>query len=116
MAGPGHCGGRGVRRRAGTVVRRDAMTLSRRALLKGAAGAAAFARAARTAAQEPGIRVAGRLVGVHISAVGEYSLRVGVVPIENGEPVAMPQDGSLLPRRWEEAARITSSLRATNVP
>jgi alpha-glucosidase (family GH31 glycosyl hydrolase) len=88
--------------------------LSRRTLLKGA-GAAALAGTTRAAAQERGVRVAGRTVEVHVALAGEHTLRVSIVPIENGGPAAIVNDGALQARNWPKPARIVPSARGTDL-
>jgi alpha-glucosidase (family GH31 glycosyl hydrolase) len=93
------------------------MTLSRRALLKGAAGAAALAGTTRAAAQEPerGVRVAGRSVEVRVALEGEHTLRVSIVPIDGDGPAEVANDGSLQDRNWTTPARIIPPARGTDV-
>jgi alpha-glucosidase/alpha-D-xyloside xylohydrolase len=91
--------------------------ISRRDALRslGAAGAAAMLRGGRGEAQDSAIRVAGVPVEVAIAVSGEHSVRVSVIPIENGRPKPIPLDGSLARPSAAAAAPVAQivSLSAT---
>jgi alpha-glucosidase/alpha-D-xyloside xylohydrolase len=77
----------------------------------GAAGASALLSARTNAAEGGNLQVAGRPVELVITSVSPQTVRVCVVPTENGKAVTIPDDGSLVQKEWGEPV-----LRLTSVP
>jgi hypothetical protein len=67
--------------------------LSRRNWIQSAAGAAL---AANAAAQND-LRVAGQPVEIHVTRISPQTVRLSIVPLEDGRPKAIPADGTVLP-------------------
>ncbi len=87
---------------------------SRRQILNltGTAGMV-IAGAKPAAADNPRLRVAGREVEVRIAATSDRTTRISIVPVEEGRAEAIPDDGSLVARKWPEpAGRIRDSKAA----
>src|SRR5262245_13653807 len=92
--------------------------LSRRDALKsfGAAGAGALLNSRAAIAQGAAIRVAGRPVEIAVTSVSAQTVRLSIVPIENGKPQPIPSDGSLAPQKWPApVARLTTLAREQSV-
>jgi alpha-glucosidase/alpha-D-xyloside xylohydrolase len=92
--------------------------VSRREVLKsvGSAGAGALLGVQVISAQDTAIRVAGQIVEINISSVSPQTARISIVPIENGKPRPMPDDGSLVRQAWgPPAARLTTLARPQSV-
>jgi alpha-glucosidase/alpha-D-xyloside xylohydrolase len=79
--------------------------LTRRDAIKAAlsAGTGVLLRARGSAAQSREITVAGRAVEVVLSAVSARALRLSVVPLSDGVPQPIPDDGSLVQQEWGPA-------------
>jgi alpha-glucosidase/alpha-D-xyloside xylohydrolase len=92
--------------------------VSRRDVLKGlgSAGAGVIVGGHTLLAQDATIRVAGRPVEIAVSPVSAQTVRVSVVPIENGRPQPIPDDGSLVQQTWRPpSVRLTTLPRARSV-
>jgi hypothetical protein len=92
--------------------------VSRREVLKqvGAAGAGAILGASVASAQSDAIRVAGKAVEVTLNSVSSQTVRISIVPVENGKPQAIPYDGSLVQQSWgKPVARLTTLARGQTV-
>ena len=78
------------------------MSISRRELLENmlCAGAGALLASGRTSAQTAPIRIADRPVEIALAQISSRTLRFSLAPIENGQPVAIPDDGSILQSGW----------------
>jgi alpha-glucosidase (family GH31 glycosyl hydrolase) len=86
--------------------------INRRQLLRGAASAALLAPGAR--AQNS--KIAGHDVEIQIAPVSDHTFRLTILPIENGEPGAIADDGSLVQKTWgAPVARMRGALRAQTV-
>jgi alpha-glucosidase/alpha-D-xyloside xylohydrolase len=60
-------------------------------------------------AQDAAIQVTGRLVGIALTSISAQTVRLSIVPIENGKPQPIPQDGSLAQQAWPEpVAQLTT--------
>src|ERR1700683_1937741 len=91
--------------------RDKSMPISRRVVLKGlgTAGATSFLATQAGAAEDEGLKIAGKAVEVSVTPVGPSIVRVSVVPIEGGRPQPIPSDGSLVQLDWgEPVLRLTS--------
>jgi alpha-glucosidase/alpha-D-xyloside xylohydrolase len=89
------------------------MPISRRTALKGlgAVGATTLVGSADAkAAQDGGLKVAGRAVEVSVTSVSPQIVRVSVVAIEDGKPQPIPSDGSLVKLDWGAPVLKTTSL------
>src|SRR2546423_10477303 len=92
--------------------------ISRREALKsfGAVGAGALLSSRMTLAQDATIRVAGRSVEIALTSVSPQTVRLSIVPIENGKPQPIPLDGSLIAQTWPKpVARLTTLVREQSV-
>lgn len=81
----------------------------------GAAGAGALMSGQAAHAQDTAIRVAGRAVEIAVSPVSAHTVRVSIVPVENGQPQPISYDGSLVQQTWTPRARFVSLSRAESV-
>ena len=91
--------------------RGTSMPISRRIVLKGlgTAGQPHCSEPDVGAAEDEGLKVAGRAVEVSVTPIGPSIVRVSVVPIEGGRPQPIPADGSLVRLDWgEPILRLTS--------
>jgi alpha-glucosidase/alpha-D-xyloside xylohydrolase len=90
------------------------MPFSRRELLKaaGSAGAGTLLAGRQASAQVDALSVGGRPVEVLLSTVSPRTVRITVLPLEDGQPAAMPHDGSLLRESWGAPATQLRSLAA----
>ncbi len=88
------------------------MPISRRMALKGlgTAGATTILGAQAGAAQDQGLKIAGRAVELSVSPVGPHIVRVSLVPIEDGRPQPIPSDGSLVQFEQGEPALRASTM------
>src|SRR5277367_258309 len=87
-------------------------TLNRRELLQRAASAALLAPAAY--AQDS--KIAGHDIEIQIAPVSAHTFRLTVFPIENGQPAAIADDGSLIQANWgAPIAKQRGTLRAQTV-
>jgi alpha-glucosidase (family GH31 glycosyl hydrolase) len=94
------------------------MPISRRTALKGlgAVGATALVGADAGAAQDGGLKVAGRPVEVSVTSVSPEIVRLSVVAIEDGRAQPIPSDGSLVKLDWgSPVLRLTSLAEARSV-
>ena len=86
--------------------------ISRRDTLKslGSAGAGALlAPGLNPLSQNPGIQITGKPVQISQTSVSPLTVRLSIVPIENGKPQPVQQDGSLATQTWPApVARLTS--------
>lgn len=74
---------------------------SRRRVLEGAAATGALLLGnRRLPAAETKLRVAGSDIELQITTVSPHTVRLSVLPIENGTPVVIPEDGSLVQTSW----------------
>jgi alpha-glucosidase/alpha-D-xyloside xylohydrolase len=93
--------------------------ISRRDTLKGlgAAGAGALLNPGLDSlGQNAGIQITGRPVELSLTSISPQTVRLSIVPIKNGKPQPIPQDGSLAPQRWPTpAVRLTSLAREQTV-
>lgn len=92
--------------------------IPRREVLKrfGSAGAGVLLGSQTIAAQDATLRIAGRPVEITLSSVSPRTVRLSVVPVENGKPQAIPYDGSLVQQTWSKpSARLTTLARAQSV-
>jgi alpha-glucosidase (family GH31 glycosyl hydrolase) len=70
---------------------------SRRQLLQGAAAAGTvLVLGGSKKIFAPGLRVAGREVEIHIASVSPHTIRLTILPVENGATRPVPSDGSLV--------------------
>jgi hypothetical protein len=66
--------------------------------------------------QDAAIQVAGRTVEIAVTPVSEQTVRLSIVPLENGEPQPIPPDGSLAQQRWTKpVARLRALSRERSV-
>src|SRR5215831_3837427 len=74
----------------------------RRDILKGvgAVCAASFLRASKIEAAQHTLQIAGRNVEVQIAPVSANTLRLSVLPVENGQPQSIKGNGSLVQASW----------------
>ncbi|HEY2014240.1 MAG TPA: hypothetical protein VGH38_12110, partial [Bryobacteraceae bacterium] len=75
---------------------------NRRDVLKSAGAALLLAREENGA--ETGLRVAGEDVEIQIAPVSAHTFRVSVAPLRNGQPVPVPNDGTLVQSSWGATA------------
>ena len=81
-----------------------------------AAASQGSASAARIGANGGAARVAGQETEIQITAVSEHTFRLSILPIVNGTPAAIPQDGSLVRETWGlPAATIRGEIAARTV-
>ena len=86
-------------------------TFNRRQLLRGAS-AALLAPTARAQSSQ----IAGHDIEIQIAPVSGHTFRLTVFPIENGEPGAIADDGSLVQKTWgAPVARFRAPFRAQSV-
>ncbi len=78
------------------------MPISRRTVLKGlgASGAIPLLGATADAGADAPLRVAGRPVEVAVTPIDLRIIRVSVIPLEDGRPRPIPDDGSLVRQDW----------------
>ena len=62
----------------------------------GCAGAGGLMGVRAASAQNTAIHVAGRTVEIAVAPVSAHTVRISVVPIENGKLQPIPYDGSLV--------------------
>src|SRR5262245_16369239 len=92
--------------------------ISRRQVLKGfsSAGASALLGARAVSAQDAAIRVAGRPVEIAIAPGSAHTVRISVVPIEEGRLQPIAYDGSLVQQTWAPPnARLRTLARPESV-
>ena len=84
----------------------ELMGVSRRKVLKQAAlaSAGAFITPAASGAQDRDIRIAGRPCEIVVTPATAKTVRISVLPLQNGQPESIPDDGSLVPRTWPAPA------------
>jgi alpha-glucosidase/alpha-D-xyloside xylohydrolase len=88
--------------------------ISRRETLKslGAAGVGAVLGPGLNPSPQNAVQITGRLVELSLTSISPQTVRLSIVPIENGKPQPIPLDGSLAPQRWPAPAiRLTSLAR-----
>ena len=74
---------------------------SRREALKRIAAASAAAALPRVAlADASPLTVAGRKVELQITSISPHTLRLSILPVQNGRAIAVPNDGSLVRTDW----------------
>jgi alpha-glucosidase/alpha-D-xyloside xylohydrolase len=74
------------------------MRISRRNWIE-AAGGAVLARG-QMAADEKRIEVGGREVEIQLVPVSDFTFRLSLLPVQDGQPGEVPSDGSLVERSW----------------
>jgi alpha-glucosidase (family GH31 glycosyl hydrolase) len=92
--------------------------ISRRKALKtfGSAGAGALLGSRALSQKDETIRIAGQPVEIAIAPVSAHTLRLSVVPLENGKPKLIPYDGALVQQTWSPpVARLTKLARDRSV-
>jgi alpha-glucosidase (family GH31 glycosyl hydrolase) len=92
--------------------------ISRRKALKtfGSAGAGALLGSRSLSQKDETIRIAGQPVEIAIAPVSAHTLRLSVVPLENGKPKLIPYDGALVQQTWSPpVARLTKLARDRSV-
>lgn len=92
--------------------------LSRRDALKsiGSVGAVALAHPATMLAQTAALEIAGKPVEITVSSVSPDTVRLSIVPLVNGQPQPIPNDGSLVQPSWGKTlARVTTLPKAQQV-
>ncbi|HEY3134880.1 MAG TPA: TIM-barrel domain-containing protein [Blastocatellia bacterium] len=90
--------------------------VSRRSMLKSLGFMGAGAVVGSKAARRGELLVAKRPVEIQITQVSQLTVRISVVPLENGRPSPVPSDGSLVDRQWSRpTARFTSLSAAQTV-
>src|SRR5262245_44954439 len=94
------------------------MFISRRAVLEGL-GAAAFIPFQGTRSvpgAETPLRVAGNAVEIAVTPIGPRIIRISIVPLDEGRPRLIPDDGSLAPQdRRRASARLEKSFAIANI-
>ena len=90
-------------------------SISRREVLGNiaCAGAGALLASGKISAQTPNILIAGRPVGIGLAQVSSYTIRLSIVPIENGQPESIPNDGSIVAQASEPPRPIFTALTRT---
>ena len=79
----------------------------------GAAAASNATDAGSGAPDDATVRVTDRPVEIDVTPIGESIVRISVVPLEDGRPLPIPVDGSLVKADWgEPVARVTSLAAA----
>ena len=67
-------------------------------------------------AAETSLRVAGQDVEIQIAPLSPHTFRLSVVPIHDGKPAAIPDDGILAPTAWKNpVTRLHGAVRAQTV-
>jgi len=92
--------------------------VSRRQLLKrlGAAGSVSLVTSRSASSWDPAILVTGRPVEIAVSQVSAETVRIIVLPIEDGRVQPVPQDGSLVHPAWNPPrARLRRLVREERV-
>jgi len=85
----------------------------------GAAGAIFLPPAGRGAA--PGVRIAGKDVAIQLTSVSPHTLRLTVRPIQDGKPIDIADDGTLLPAavgapvKWAPSGQDASRAQTVKV-
>ncbi|MFZ0855637.1 MAG: TIM-barrel domain-containing protein [Candidatus Acidiferrales bacterium] len=89
----------------------------RREVLKGmSAACAAYLLPGQDGAAVESLRVAGQEVEIQIGKVSEHTFRLSVVPLKDGQAMAIPTDGSLVRTAWgEPVAKLRGAVHAQNV-
>lgn len=64
------------------------------------------------AAPDTPIQIAGRDVEISVTNVAAKIVRISVLPLENGKPQAIPQEGTLLEQEWPKPVARFASLSA----
>lgn len=93
-------------------------SLSRRDALKtiGSASAVALTQPATILAQSTTLEIAGKPVEIAVSSVSPDTVRLSIVSLANGQPQAIPHDGSLLQLTWgKPLARVTTLAQAQQI-
>src|SRR5258706_10579574 len=82
------------------------MNYSRREILKhaGAAGVTLLAHASSRPGAEP------RQIEIQVTAVSAHTVRLTVLPVQNGRTMAVPDDGALVQASWGKPAAIIRDL------
>jgi len=76
---------------------------SRRQVLREmVAACAALLLPPKRSAEEPKVGVAGQEVEIQIAAVSPHTARLSVLPIQGGEAISVPTNGSLVQTSWSE--------------
>jgi len=89
----------------------------RREILKQfAAASTAMLLRGEPAAAKATLQIAGRESEIQIASVSAWTLRLSILPIEQGEPSEVPANGSLVQNSWGPAiARLRGEVRAQTV-
>ena len=81
----------------------------------GATGAGFLAPATIGGAEAP-LRIAGQDVEIHLSSVSPRTIRIAVLPIEDGKPAGIPDDDTLVKAAFgPPAAKLRGTVRAQTV-
>jgi alpha-glucosidase/alpha-D-xyloside xylohydrolase len=84
------------------------MLTSRRTILK-SLGITSLLPARLRAAEDGRLRIAGKVVELSLTPIGQSIIRISVAPIEEGRPQPIPADGSLVRLDWgSPVLRLTS--------
>src|SRR5215467_8524870 len=75
--------------------------ISRREAMK---RSGALLGAARLQAQEKNLGVAGRAAELAVTAATPQTVRITIQPLDNGQPIPIPDDGALVKQSWGEPA------------
>ena len=54
----------------------------------------------KTSAQTEALRIADRAIEIGVARVSSHTIRLSLVPIENGQPKSIPNGGSIIPQAW----------------
>ena len=89
--------------------------ITRRGVLKkvATAGSGALAGSGLAFAQETQLRIAGRPVEIALTATSPKTVRITIVPIENGEAQPVPIDGALVKQNWTRPSAVLRALATT---
>lgn len=89
----------------------------RRDVLKSmSAACAAYLLPVQKGSAQRAFRVAGQEVEIQITTVSAYTFRLSIIPLKDGEPVAIPMDGSLVGHSWgEPVVKLRGAARARTV-
>ncbi|HEV2305228.1 MAG TPA: TIM-barrel domain-containing protein [Candidatus Acidoferrales bacterium] len=89
----------------------------RRDVLKSmSAACAAYLLPVQKGSAQRAFRVAGQEIEIQITTVSAYTFRLSIIPLKDGEPVAIPMDGSLVGHSWgEPVVKLRGAARARTV-
>jgi alpha-glucosidase (family GH31 glycosyl hydrolase) len=94
----------------------DKLCNRRQVLKQMAAASTALLLPRRSAEAKPVLRLGGREIEIHITSVSAHTFRLSILPIQSGQPVPIPLNGSLVQSSWgAPTAKVRGDLPSRNI-